>query len=68
MAIEYIHGRDLEANLLDLESLTENRPAIPEEDVKNITSQILEELKIMYAEGFAYRNLKPIVQFFYTKY
>jgi serine/threonine protein kinase len=42
LAMEYMPGGDLEANLLDLESLTEHRPAIPEEDTKDITSQILE--------------------------
>jgi len=66
--MEYIRGGDLEANLLDLESLTENRPAIPEEDIREITSQILEGLKIMHAEGFAHRDLKPKVQFFCVKY
>jgi serine/threonine protein kinase len=66
--MEYIRGGDLEANLLDLESLTEHRPAIPEEDIREITSQILEGLKIMHAEGFAHRDLKPKVQFFCVKY
>jgi serine/threonine protein kinase len=68
LAMEYMRGGDLEANLLDLESSTENGPAIPEEDVKDITSQILEGLKIMHAEGFAHRDLKPKVQFFYVKH
>jgi serine/threonine protein kinase len=61
LAMEYMRGGDLEANLLDLESLTENGLAIPEKDVKEITSQILEGLKIMHAEGFAHRDLKPKV-------
>jgi serine/threonine protein kinase len=67
LAMEYMPGGDLEANLLDLESSTENGPAIPEEDIKEITSQILEGLKIMHAEGFAHRDLKPKVLFFYVK-
>ena len=66
--MEYIRGGDLEANLLDLESSSKHRPAIPEEDIREITSQILEGLKIMHAEGFAHRDLKPKVQFFYVKY
>jgi hypothetical protein len=36
--MEYMRGGDLEANLLDLESSTENGPAILEEDIKEITS------------------------------
>jgi hypothetical protein len=36
LAMEYTRGGDLEANLLDLESLTENGLAIPEEDVKEV--------------------------------
>ena len=68
LAMEYMRGGDLEANLLDLESLTEHGPAILEEDIKEITSQILEGLKIMHAEGFAHRDLKPKVQFVYVKY
>ena len=67
LAMEYIRSGDLEGNLLDLESSTENRPAIPEEDIKDITSQILEGLKIMHAEGFAHRDLKPKVLYFYIK-
>ena len=62
--MEYMRGGDLEANLLDLESLTESELAIPEKDIKEITSQILEGLKIMHAEGFAHRDLKPKVLFF----
>jgi serine/threonine protein kinase len=62
--MEYMRGGDLEANLLYFESLTEHGLAIPEEDIKEITSQILEGLKIMHAEGFAHRDLKPKVQFF----
>ena len=68
LAMEYMPSGDLESNLLDLESLTEYRLAIPEEDIKEITSQILEGLKIMHAEGFAHRDLKPKVQFFCVKY
>jgi serine/threonine protein kinase len=59
-----MHHGDLEANLLELEGSTEQKPAIPEEDIKEITSQILEGLKIMHAEGFAHRDLKPKVKFF----
>jgi serine/threonine protein kinase len=61
LAMEYICNGDLEACLLDLESLTTNGLAIPEKDIKEITSQILEGLKIMHAEGFAHRDLKPKV-------
>jgi serine/threonine protein kinase len=61
LAIEYIRGGDLESNLLDLESLTENGLVVPEEDMKDITSQILQGLKIMHAEGFAHRDMKPKV-------
>jgi serine/threonine protein kinase len=61
-------GGDLEANLLDLESSIANGLTIPEEDVREITSQILEGLKIMHAEGFAHRDLKPKVQFFCVGY
>ena len=61
LAMEYMRGGDLEASLLDLESSTTNRPAIPEDDIKEMTSQILEGLKIMHAEGFAHRDLKPKV-------
>jgi serine/threonine protein kinase len=68
LAMEYMRGGDLEANLLDLERLTEHRQAILEEGIKEITSQILEGLKIMHAEGFAHRDLKPKVQFFCVKY
>jgi calcium/calmodulin-dependent protein kinase I len=68
LAMEYMPGGDLEANLLDLESSMEHGLAIPEEDIKEITSQILEGLKIMHVEGFVHRDLKPKVQFFYMKY
>ena len=61
LAMEYIRGGDLEECLLNLESLTTNGSAIPEEDIKEITSQILEGLKIMHAEGFTHRDLKPKV-------
>jgi serine/threonine protein kinase len=61
LAMEYMHAGDLEANLLELESSVKEGLAIPEEDVKAITSQILEGLKIMHAEGFAHRDLKPKV-------
>jgi calcium/calmodulin-dependent protein kinase I len=66
--MEYMAGGDLEANLLDLESSIANGLTIPEEDVREITSQILEGLKIMHAEGFAHRDLKPKVQFFCVGY
>jgi serine/threonine protein kinase len=59
--MEYMRGGDLEASLLDLENSTTNGPAILEDDIKEITSQILEGLKIMHAEGFAHRDLKPKV-------
>jgi serine/threonine protein kinase len=65
LAMEYIRGGDLEACLLNLESLITNGSAIPEEDIKEITSQILEGLKIMHTEGFAHRDLKPKVIYLY---
>jgi serine/threonine protein kinase len=68
LGVRRVRGGDLEANLLDLESSIENEPAILEEDIKEITSQILEGLKIMHPEGFAHRDLKPKVQFFCVKY
>jgi serine/threonine protein kinase len=50
LAMEYIHGGDLEAKLLDLENSTTNKLVIPEDNIKEITSQILEGLKIMHTE------------------
>ena len=38
LAMEYMPSGDLEANLLNLESVTESGLVIPEEDIKEITS------------------------------
>ena len=64
LAMEYMPLGDLEKNLKELEnSPTPTRPPLPEEDVQEISRQILEGLKIMHAEGFAHRDLKPQVWF-----
>jgi len=60
LAMEYMPLGDLEQNLQEIEnSPTHEGPAIPEEEVQEITRQILEGLNIMHAEGFAHRDLKP---------
>lgn len=62
LAMEYMPLGDLEHNLQDIEnSLTHTRSPLPEEEVQEITQQILEGLKIMHLEGFAHRDLKPQV-------
>jgi serine/threonine protein kinase len=63
---------DLEDNLQVLEKSrhTERHidghsgSVLSKEEVKDITTQILEGVKIMHAEGFAHRDLKPQVRFF----
>jgi serine/threonine protein kinase len=58
--MEYMPLGDLEQNVQEIEkSLTHTGPPLSEEEVQEITRQILEGLKIMHAEGFAHRDLKP---------
>lgn len=60
LAMEYMPLGDLEHNLQEIEnSPTHTGPPLSEEEVQEITRQILEGLKIMHAEGFAHRDLKP---------
>jgi serine/threonine protein kinase len=67
--MEYIPFGDLENNLQELEQsrrtgrLTDAHigGVLSKEEVKDITTQILEGVKIMHAEGFAHRDLKPQV-------
>jgi serine/threonine protein kinase len=60
LAMEYMPLGDLEQNLREMEKYaTYSRPLLPEEDVQEITHQILEGLKIMHTEGFSHRDLKP---------
>jgi serine/threonine protein kinase len=69
LAMEYIPLGDLENNLQELEKSrnTEgqtnrhNGGVLSEGEVKDITMQILEGVKIMHSEGFAHRDLKPQV-------
>jgi serine/threonine protein kinase len=60
LAMEYMPLGDLEQNIREIEQLpTSAGPPLSEEEVQEITRQILEGLKIMHAEGFAHRDLKP---------
>ncbi|OAQ98566.1 hypothetical protein LLEC1_04268 [Akanthomyces lecanii] len=53
LAMEYIEKGDLEANLA-------GRPGkVNEAEAQEISGQILLGLKLMHAEGFAHRDLKP---------
>jgi serine/threonine protein kinase len=62
LATEYMPLGDLEHNIRDIEnSLMHTRSPLSEEEVREITQQILEGLKIMHIEGFAHRDLKPQV-------
>lgn len=55
LAMEYIPLGDLEENVQALGGV------VKEAEVKDITSQILEGLKIMHLEKFVHRDLKPKV-------
>jgi serine/threonine protein kinase len=65
LAMEYIPLGDLETTLQNLEKSNYNygprNCVLRESEVKDITTQILEGVKIMHAEGFAHRDLKPQV-------
>ena len=52
IAMEYFPHRDLQNYLLS---------PIPEEEVQEIASQVLEGLAFMHDNGFAHRDLKPTV-------
>jgi serine/threonine protein kinase len=68
--MEYIPLGDLENNLQELEKskYTERHTGgydggvLSSKEVKDVTTQILEGVKIMHAEGFAHRDLKPQVR------
>lgn len=54
LAMEYMPLGDLEQNVQEIEnSPTHTGPPLSEEEVQEISRQILEGLKIMHAEGFA---------------
>lgn len=55
--MEYMHLGDLENNVANLGK-------IPENEARDIAEQILSGLKIMHAESFAHRDLKPQVALF----
>jgi len=62
LAMEYMPLGDLEHNIQEIEtSPTHTGSSLSEEDIQEITRQILEGLKIMHMEGFAHRDLKPQV-------
>lgn len=52
IAMEYFPHGDLQNYLLS---------SIPEEEVQEIASQVLEGLAFMHDNGFAHRDLKPTV-------
>lgn len=53
--MEYVQLGDLENNIIA------NSGKVPESEARDITRQILSGLKIMHAESFAHRDLKPQV-------
>jgi serine/threonine protein kinase len=57
LAMEYVPLGDLEENVIA------NGGTFKEEEVRTITAQILEGLKIMHLENFVHRDLKPKVSF-----
>jgi serine/threonine protein kinase len=63
LAMEYMPLGDLEHNVQQIEKYpAHSSPPLSEEEVKDISRQILEGLKIMHGEGFAHRDLKPQVR------
>jgi len=54
--MEYIHLGDLEQNLIA------HSGKIPEHEARDIAEQLLSGLRIMHAESFAHRDLKPQVK------
>jgi serine/threonine protein kinase len=63
LAMEYMPLGDLEHNVKQIEkSPAHPSLSLSEEEVKDISRQILEGLKIMHGEGFAHRDLKPQVR------
>lgn len=68
LAMEYIPLGDLEKNLQDLEKTRhrhtsgDNSSVLSKGEVKHIITQILQGVKIIHAEGFAHRDLKPQVR------
>jgi serine/threonine protein kinase len=62
IAMEYMPFSDLESNLQELEKFKQNiRPhscLLSENEAKDITTQILEGVKMIHAEGLTHRNLK----------
>jgi Protein kinase domain len=69
--LEYVPFKDLESNLLELEKhrpgLPKNdaedyEPVIPERDIKDILTQILDGLEVMHANGYMHRDIKPQVR------
>jgi serine/threonine protein kinase len=55
LAMEYVPLGDLEKNVLG------HSGKIPEVEARDIAEQILSGLKLMHAESFAHRDLKPQV-------
>jgi serine/threonine protein kinase len=45
----------------DLQSYMNRTSLLPEDEVRQITRQILYALSILHEEGFAHRDLKPAV-------
>lgn len=63
LAMEFMPLGDLEHNVREIENSTsQTESSLPEEDVQEITRQILEGLNIMHTQGFAHRDLKPQVR------
>jgi serine/threonine protein kinase len=64
LATEYMPLGNLEHNVQEIEkSLTHTKSPLSEEEIQEITYQILEGLKIIHAEGFAHHDLKPQVRY-----
>jgi calcium/calmodulin-dependent protein kinase I len=56
LAMEYIHLGDLEQNVIA------HSVKIPEHKAQDIAEQLLSGLRIMHAEAFVQRHLKPQVK------